>query len=198
MKGQTVLEDHWSRLISQAKKIFPDAHITMSSMIPVGSRHHLHQVIMTSIGYLKTACSKLDVSFADNTSLFLSRSSAPRCDFLADPFHPNLQGSIKLSLSMRYHAMRNDSESNNHKNGNEYCMHINADYNNMNSNTYPMVIDVETENDNIAQENSPSNRQKTDTYRSKHANRSLYAKETYNLLKDKFQQVKTFFQSINS
>ena len=200
MQGKTVLEDHWSRLITQAKKIFPDAHITMSSMIPVGSRHKLHQVIMTSIGYLKSACSKFDVSFADNTSLFLSRSLAPRCDFLTDPFHPNLQGSIKLSLSMRYHALlkneKTDSEINNHNNGNENSMYTNADYNNVNSNTYSNDINVENGKDDTAEENGPATRHKTDMH--EYASGRLYAKETYNLLKGKFKQVKSFFQSINS
>ena len=196
MRGNTILEDHWSRLITQAKKIFPDAHITMSSMIPVGSRHKLHQVIMTSIDYLKTACSKLDVSFADNTSLFLSRSWAPRCDLLADPFHPNLQGSIKLSLNMRYHALfkreKNYSENNNHYNGYKNDMYTNCDYSYENISS----MDINIEGDDIVEENGPSTRQRTDIH--EQASGRFYAKETYNLLKGKFKQVISFFQSINS
>ena len=133
IKGNTILEDHWAKLIRRAKKIFPNAHLTMSSMIPVGSRHHLHQAIMTSIDNLKEACSKLDVSFAENTNIFLSRNWAPRREFLENAFHPNLKGSIKLSLNIRYYSVYSYyTPDNNSYDNNTKTMLFQDDYQSLN------------------------------------------------------------------
>ncbi|KAL8577696.1 hypothetical protein ACOMHN_062312 [Nucella lapillus] len=50
---------------------------------------------------LHKACQLLDVAIIDNTSSFVAPSGAPRLALYRDPFHPSVQGTAKLAVSMK-------------------------------------------------------------------------------------------------
>ncbi|KAL8622375.1 hypothetical protein ACOMHN_041703 [Nucella lapillus] len=50
---------------------------------------------------LHKACQLLDVAIIDNTSSFVAPSGAPRLALYRGPFHPSVQGTAKLAVSMK-------------------------------------------------------------------------------------------------
>ncbi|KAL8614406.1 hypothetical protein ACOMHN_007744 [Nucella lapillus] len=47
------------------------------------------------------ACQLFDVAIIDNTSSFVAPLGAPRIALYRDPFHPSVQGTAKLAVSMK-------------------------------------------------------------------------------------------------
>ncbi|KAL8614105.1 hypothetical protein ACOMHN_026322 [Nucella lapillus] len=70
------------------KRRFVGVYAVMKSM--VGNIPNLHK-----------ACQLLDVAIVDNTSSFVAPSGAPRLALYRDPFHPSVQGTAKLAVSMK-------------------------------------------------------------------------------------------------
>ncbi|KAL8602024.1 hypothetical protein ACOMHN_008515 [Nucella lapillus] len=83
------------------KKVFPSSTLALSSIIPAKGRHNLNNAIAPSNSNLHKACQLLDVAIIDNTSSFVAPSGAPRLALYRDPFHPSVQGTAKLAVSMK-------------------------------------------------------------------------------------------------
>ncbi|KAL8617699.1 hypothetical protein ACOMHN_039647 [Nucella lapillus] len=91
----------WTKLIILCKKVFPSSTLALSSIIPAKGRHNLNNAIAPSNSNLHKACQLLDVAIIDNTSSFVAPSGAPRLALYRDPFHPSVQGTAKLFVSMK-------------------------------------------------------------------------------------------------
>ncbi|KAL8577895.1 hypothetical protein ACOMHN_018700 [Nucella lapillus] len=91
----------WTKLMILCKKVFPSSTLALSSIIPAKGRHNLNNAIAPSNSNLHKACQLLDVAIIDNTSSFVAPSGAPRLALYRDPFHPSVQGTAKLAVSMK-------------------------------------------------------------------------------------------------
>lgn len=103
LRGKVVEKLHWNLLIRQAKYIFPNAKIIMSTMIPVGSRDKISKIISTSINNLWDE-SKFhsQVIVVDHTDTFLTKFGAPILELFQKRLHPNLQGAARMAYRLKY------------------------------------------------------------------------------------------------
>ena len=121
LKGVTVKQEHWDKIIRYTKKVFPNANLIMSTIIPVGSKDNLYDSILDSIKNLKSAASVYDVTVVDHTDTFLTRNNAPILELFRKRLHPNLSGTIKMALKLkypykdsqqnRYHSFKRDNDN---------------------------------------------------------------------------------------
>ena len=97
-----VSEAAWSDLIAMCRKLFPQASLRLSSIIPARGRNNLNNVIVPSNRHLQTACSEAGVEFVDNQSTFTAGSGAPRLSLYKNIIHPSAKGTARLAANLRY------------------------------------------------------------------------------------------------
>ena len=97
-----VSEAAWSDLIAMCRKVFPQASLRLSSIIPARGRNNLNNAIVPSNRHLQTACSEAGVEFVDNQSTFTAESGAPRLSLYKDIIHPSAKGTARLAANLRY------------------------------------------------------------------------------------------------
>ena len=78
----TVKKSHWDKIIRYTQKVFPNAHLIMSTIIPVGSKDCLYDLVLDSIENLKVVANYYNVTVIDHTDIFLTRSNAPILELL--------------------------------------------------------------------------------------------------------------------
>ena len=82
----------WGKLLRSLKRVFPNAVLQASSIIPPYGRHPLFQPASVSTSNLRGICKREGVPFIDNTNSFLARSGAPKKAVYEDSLHPSDQG----------------------------------------------------------------------------------------------------------
>ena len=98
----TVKKSHWDKIIRYTQKVFPNAHLIMSTIIPVGSKDCLYDLVLDSIENLKVVANYYNVTVIDHTDIFLTRSNAPILELFRKRLHPNLSGTIRMALNLKY------------------------------------------------------------------------------------------------
>ena len=96
-----VSEAAWSDLIAMCRKLFSQASLRLSSIMPARGRNNLNNAIVPSNRHLQTACSEAGVEFVDNQSTFTAESGAPRLSLYKD-IHPSAKGTARLAANLRY------------------------------------------------------------------------------------------------
>ena len=91
----------WKKLIQTMRKVFPNAVLHASSIIPPLGRHPLKAAASQSTANLRRSCEEEGVVFIDNTPFFLAKSGAPRKAMYRDKLHPSHQGCEFLVRNLR-------------------------------------------------------------------------------------------------
>ena len=98
----SVPECEWSSLIKLAKKTFPNADISLSSIIPPKSGEPiLKQSVTNSNAALKTCCAHMNCNFIDNNIIFKTANGAPRKALYRDNVHPSNLGTGRLACHIK-------------------------------------------------------------------------------------------------
>ena len=98
--GPVSAED-WRELITLCDKVFPNAAVTFSSLIPAKGRNNLNNAILPTNRNLQKACDMMGVSFIDNTYDFIAPSGAPKLAMYHDLTHPSSKGTARLAANMK-------------------------------------------------------------------------------------------------
>ena len=77
-KEKIVSVDEWRHMLKALIRVFPQANIKMSSIIPPYGNHPLRHSASESTTSLHHACKSEKVGFIDNTPGFLTKSGAPK------------------------------------------------------------------------------------------------------------------------
>ena len=98
----SVPESEWNSLFKLARKVFPNAEISMSSIIPPKSGEPiLKKSVSDSNINLKSSCEKLGCKFIDNNMIFKTQNGAPRKALYGDNIHPNALGTGRLACHVK-------------------------------------------------------------------------------------------------
>ena len=101
-------EQIWSNMLSKLHVIFPNAHITMSSIIPTRTLQQTNVNITKSNVYLQQSCKLFrSVAFVDHTYAFRTQNNAPK-QVLYDNFnqkHPSMKGVLVLAKNIKWHGI---------------------------------------------------------------------------------------------
>ncbi|XP_070196675.1 uncharacterized protein [Littorina saxatilis] len=97
-----VSEKEWADIIGLCRKVFPNARVCLSSILPAKGRHTFNNSILPSNRNLEAACRRLDAVFVDNSSSFTASSGAPRLALYSDHIHPSAKGIAKLAINIKY------------------------------------------------------------------------------------------------
>ena len=90
-KGPVSTAD-WGKLLQSLRRVFPNATLQASSIIPPRGKHHLYNPASTTTANLRDACRQEHVAYINNTRSFLARSGAPKKSMYSDSLHPSNQG----------------------------------------------------------------------------------------------------------
>ena len=113
LEGSTVEKEHWNYIISEVKRVFPDASIVMSTIIPVGSKDKLYPLIQKSNQNLKYASEDSNVMFVDHTYDFLTSSGAPILENFRKRLHPNAKGTGRMARKLKYPTQNKKDQNQN-------------------------------------------------------------------------------------
>ena len=97
----TITSREWSGLLKLTKKVFRNAVITASTIVPPKGYHPLTKTVRGSNEALKKSCDELKLKLADNTELFSTASGAPRKALYRDCLHPSYQGTARLACNIK-------------------------------------------------------------------------------------------------
>lgn len=96
-----VTVEMWTDLIHLCHKVFPNAHLAFSSLVPAKGMHHLNNIIFPTNRNLKKACSDVDTNFIDQASSFTAISGAPKLSMYKDSTHPSFKGTAQLASNIK-------------------------------------------------------------------------------------------------
>ena len=103
-----IMEHIWSIIISKLQFLFPNAHITMSSIIPTRTIQQTNINITQSNSYLQKSCNLFRcVDFVDHTNAFRTSNNAPK-QVLYDNYiqkHPSLKGVRVLAKNIKWYGV---------------------------------------------------------------------------------------------
>ena len=99
--SNTITERSWSAVIKKTKKVFPNAEITASSIVPPRGNHPLKKTVTASNEALQRACVSCKVTFIDNNPIFTTEKGAPRKALYKDSIHPSGQGTARLACHIK-------------------------------------------------------------------------------------------------
>nr|KAG5707086.1 hypothetical protein BaRGS_011797 [Batillaria attramentaria]KAG5707092.1 hypothetical protein BaRGS_011803 [Batillaria attramentaria] len=77
-KSGEVTSLSWDEIIGSCRRVFPNARLHASSIIPAKGRQNINRPIASSNANLHHVCQKRGVVFIDNRSTFVAESGAPR------------------------------------------------------------------------------------------------------------------------
>ncbi|KAK7481916.1 hypothetical protein BaRGS_00026824 [Batillaria attramentaria] len=77
------------KLVRLLQRVFPEANLQMSSIVPPAGRHTLCRPAFTSNESLRASCEQARVPFVDHVPTFLTASGAPRQILYHDKIHPS-------------------------------------------------------------------------------------------------------------
>ena len=98
----SIPSSEWSSLIKLAKKVFPNAQISFSSIIlPRSGEPLLKKSVNDSNHTLKLCCTKLECTFIDNDIIFRTANGAPRKALYRDNVHPSGLGTGRLACHIK-------------------------------------------------------------------------------------------------
>ena len=114
-----ISQKNWYELIALLKKVFPNASLSFSSIIPANGRHSLNNAIAPSNRNLFKVCQDTHVTYIDNEHTFTAPSGAPRLVLYQDLTHPSKQGTVRLAgnLAQGFGIWEHDNISQNQQNG---------------------------------------------------------------------------------
>ena len=102
-----ISENVWSTIIYKFQSVFPNAHITMSSIIPTRTMQQTNINIAKSNTNLQKSCNLFSsVAFVDHTYAFRTSNFAPK-QALYDNFnqkHPSLKGVLVLAKNIKWYG----------------------------------------------------------------------------------------------
>ena len=101
-KSTTIAETTWRQLVRNFRRVFPQAQLTASAMVPPTGQHYLKGTVATSNTSLLKVCQGEDVRCVDHTSSFTAYSGAPKQDMYRDPLHPSAKGTGRLVCNIKY------------------------------------------------------------------------------------------------
>nr|KAG5691552.1 hypothetical protein BaRGS_012352 [Batillaria attramentaria] len=102
-EGRDVTTQLWKDLLKHGRRVFPNAHVQASSIIPAKGRHTMNSLISLSNSNLRHVCVTTGVTYIDNSTVFTAPSGAPRLALYTktDRIHPSMQGVISLALHIK-------------------------------------------------------------------------------------------------
>ena len=101
-KSTTIAETTWRQLVRNFRRVFPQAQLTASAMVPPMGQHYLKGTVATSNISLLKVCQGEDVRCVDHTASFTAYSGAPKQDMYRDPLHPSAKGTGRLACNIKY------------------------------------------------------------------------------------------------
>ena len=111
-------QQNWSVLIHCLKCTFPNASITMSSIIPTKTQQQINVNITKSNTNLKQVCLSIQtVAFVDHTYSFRTEANAPKQVMYENQKHPSLRGVVIMARNIKwpgidfkkmYHSQKNE------------------------------------------------------------------------------------------
>ena len=114
-----ISQNNWYKLIALVKKVFPNASLSFSSIIPAKGRHSLNNLIALSNRNLFKVCQDTCVMYINNEHTFTAPSGAPHLVLYQDLTHPSKQGMVRLAgnLAQGFGIWEHDNISHNQQNG---------------------------------------------------------------------------------
>ena len=114
-----ISQNNWYELIALLKKVFPNASLSFSSVIPAKGRHSLNNANAPSNRNLFKVCQDTHVTYIDNEHTFTAPSDAPRLVLYQDLTHPSKQRTVRLAgnLAQSFGIWEHDNISQNQQNG---------------------------------------------------------------------------------
>ena len=114
-----ISQKNWYELIALLKKVFPNASLSFSSIIPAMGSHSLNNSIAPSNRNPFKVCQDTHVTYIDNEHAFTAPSGAPRLVLYQDLTHPSKQGTVRLAgnLAQGFGIWEHDSISQNQQHG---------------------------------------------------------------------------------
>ncbi|KAK7490774.1 hypothetical protein BaRGS_00018003 [Batillaria attramentaria] len=96
-----VTKQTWLKLVRLLQRVFPEANLQMSSIVPPAGRHTLCRPAFTSNESLRATCEQAKVPFVDHVPTFLTASGAPRQILYHDKIHPSDRGVRSLARNIK-------------------------------------------------------------------------------------------------
>ena len=112
-----ISQNNWYELIALLKKVYPNASLSFSSIIPAKGRHSLNNSIALSNRNLFKVCQDTRVTYIDNEHTFTAPSGAPRLVLYQDLTHPSTQGTVRLAGNLAQGIWEHDNISQNQQLG---------------------------------------------------------------------------------
>ena len=91
----------WQSLHKLMKRVFPEAEILCSTIVPTKGDHPLRKTVDVSNEALKQAAEGTDITVISNDSVFRAPSGAPRKALYRDRIHPNPLGTGRLACNIK-------------------------------------------------------------------------------------------------
>ena len=88
----------WSEIIACAKRIFPKASVSFSSILPVRNNQDLNQIISFTNRRLESSCYQAGAIFINNHEAF---SIPSKQELYTDQFHLTKSGTRKLAINIK-------------------------------------------------------------------------------------------------
>ena len=111
----TLTESNWAALITLVRKVFPNASIQLSSIVPLWGFHPLKKTVTASNEAMKAACERERVTFINHHDTFITANNAPRkALYRDDGLHPSHQGTIRLANNIKYNGTGGQSDGPRH------------------------------------------------------------------------------------
>ena len=104
-RGHVITKSTWKRTIKQLKINFPNATISMSSILPYSENHPtINKITDETNENLELACEELQVKIINNDHIFFTANNDLKTGWYRDPIHPNKRGTSGLAVHYKKHV----------------------------------------------------------------------------------------------
>nr|KAG5687396.1 hypothetical protein BaRGS_021609 [Batillaria attramentaria] len=131
-KSGEVTSLSWDEIIGSCRRVFPNARLHASSIIPAKGRQNINRPIASSNANLHHVCQRRGVVFIDNRSTFVAESGAPRKALYRQDSGDFIHLSIRATALMMDNCSSNDSNNSSSSNSSS---NNNSSNSNINNNT---------------------------------------------------------------
>ena len=106
-KGHIITQDTWKRIIKDLKIKFPNAHISMSTILPYREKHPtIINATDESNNNLECICEDNHIDMINNDDTFLTQDNMVKTGWYKDNIHPNKRGTSGLAVHFKKHISK--------------------------------------------------------------------------------------------